>query len=157
MKAKDRSGDREQKDGPRQQYAALPWRVGDDGEIEILIATSRRARRWIIPKGWPIKGRKPHATAAAEARQETGLIGDIERSALGFYHYAKRRGNGAVVACRVEVFALKVTRRRRRWPEKGQRDTQWAPYRRAAELVEEIELREIILRFGETPPPDTSL
>jgi hypothetical protein len=32
---------------PLTQYAALPWRLGEG--VEILLATSRDTRRWIIP------------------------------------------------------------------------------------------------------------
>ncbi len=33
---------------PRQQYAALPWRLVGEG-VEILLASSRETRRWVIP------------------------------------------------------------------------------------------------------------
>ena len=51
----------------RLQYAAVPYRQRDDGTIEVMLVTSRETRRWIIPKGWPIGGAKPHASAAREA------------------------------------------------------------------------------------------
>ena len=54
---------------PRQQYAAMPWRLVGKG-VEILLASSRDTRRWVIPKGWPMKGRKPYMTAAIEARED---------------------------------------------------------------------------------------
>ena len=40
----------------REQIAALPYRLQHG--LEILILTSRETRRWIIPKGWPIRGKK---------------------------------------------------------------------------------------------------
>jgi 8-oxo-dGTP pyrophosphatase MutT (NUDIX family) len=46
------------------QYAALPYREAKKGRIEVLLITSHGAGRWLIPKGWPMKGRKPHETAA---------------------------------------------------------------------------------------------
>ena len=61
---------------PCRQYAAMPWRARNG--LEILLASSRETRRWIIPKGWPMKRRKPYATAAVEAHQEAGLVGKIE-------------------------------------------------------------------------------
>ena len=45
------------------QVAALPYRVTDAG-LEILLITSRRTHRWIVPKGWPAKGSTPSADAA---------------------------------------------------------------------------------------------
>lgn len=131
---------------PHAQYGALPWRIGED--IEIMLLTSRDTRRWVIPKGWPMKGRKPNATAAVEALEEGGLLGNIGKKSVGAYHYRKRLKNGAVLMCRVEVFPLRVLRQRKKWPEKGQRVTQWLPYVEAAEQVAEEELRELILAFG---------
>lgn len=38
--------------GIAQQYAALPWRISRDGFLEVLLVTTRRRSRWIVPKGW---------------------------------------------------------------------------------------------------------
>lgn len=134
---------------PRAQYAALPWRL-KDGRIEVLLATSRDTRRWVIPKGWPMKGRKPHIVAAIEAVQEAGLLGKIEKAKLGDYSYEKRLEGGAALECRVEVFPLRFLRQRKKWPEKKQRATQWFHFAVAAELVDESELRALILNFGQS-------
>ncbi len=131
----------------RIQYAALPWRVSE-GEIEILLVTSRDTRRWIIPKGWPMKGRKPHIVATIEAVQEAGLHGAIGKAKIGDYHYRKRLAADVSVECRVEVYALEVQRQRKKWPEKKQRATAWFAQALAAELVEEPELRALIRAFA---------
>jgi 8-oxo-dGTP pyrophosphatase MutT (NUDIX family) len=133
---------------PRMQYAALPWRLVEEKGVEILLATSRDTKRWVIPKGWPMKGRKPHIVAAIEAQQEAGLHGRIEKTKLGDYRYPKRLESGAAVECLVEVFALQVERQRKKWPEMAQRATYWFPYAVAADQVDEPELREIIRAFG---------
>ena len=59
------------------QYAALPYRIVRR-RVEILLITSRDTRRWVIPKGWPMKGLKPQDAAAVEAAEEAGLIGEVE-------------------------------------------------------------------------------
>lgn len=145
VKTKKKAGGAE----PRRQYAALPWRVSEDAGLEILLASSRRTRRWIIPKGWPMKGRKPYVTAAVEALQEAGLLGKIDKRKLGSYHYQKRLKNGATLLCRVDVFPLRVERQRKSWPEKSQRVTQWVAPAEAAELVHEPELSALIKAFAE--------
>ena len=61
---------------PRRQVGALPFRLGRDGKPKILLVTSRESRRWVIPKGWPMKGRKPFQAAAREAYEEAGLRGE---------------------------------------------------------------------------------
>ena len=72
---------------PRGQSAALPWRFGSDGEGEVLLITSRETRRWVIPKGWPMKGLKSPECAAREAYEEAGLEGEIRKKKLGVFHY----------------------------------------------------------------------
>jgi len=131
----------------RQQYAALPWRLVGES-VDILLASSRDTRRWVIPKGWPMKGRKPHAAAALEALEEAGLKGKIEKTKIGSFHYQKRLKNGAVILCRVDVFPMQVLRQAKHWPEQGQRVTQWFTYTDAAEEVLEAELKKLILAFG---------
>ena len=41
------------------QYGALPYRFTGAAALELLIVTTRQSKRWIIPKGWPIKGLTP--------------------------------------------------------------------------------------------------
>lgn len=129
------------------QYAALPYRLTN--QLEILLVTSRETRRWVIPKGWPMKGKKPHAAAAREALEEAGVTGRIGKSALGVYPYVKRLKNGAPAPCDVRVFPLEVLQERERWPEMGQRERRWFTVEGAAAAVDEPELAELILDFAE--------
>src|SRR5688572_19108780 len=91
----------------RVQHGALPYRVGRDGVVEILLVTSRGTRRWIIPKGWPIKGLKPARSAAREAYEEAGVRGAIGSKAIGSFVYDKWIEEGVSVPCEVGVFPLK--------------------------------------------------
>ncbi|MEO8115793.1 MAG: NUDIX domain-containing protein, partial [Phenylobacterium sp.] len=112
--------------------------------LKVLLITSRETGRWVIPKGWPMKGKRPHAAAAREAFEEAGVVGQIAKTALGDYGYDKRMKTGQTLPCRVEVFALKVTAQRRSWPEKDERTSQWFDWEEAAEAVEEDELASLI-------------
>ena len=78
----------------RRQVAALPYRFDMRGDLEVLLITSRETRRWVLPKGWPMPGRKPHRAAEQEAYEEAGLKGRISKVALGTYEYVKRLENG---------------------------------------------------------------
>jgi 8-oxo-dGTP pyrophosphatase MutT (NUDIX family) len=64
---------------------------------EVLLVTSRDTRRWIIPKGWPQKGKAPHRAAAREAFEEAGVVGAVGRRPVGSFAYEKRFKNGRVV------------------------------------------------------------
>ena len=128
------------------QYAALPYRAGD--ELEVLLITSRGTGRWVLPKGWPMKGKTAHAAAAREALEEAGVRGRIAKHAIGLYHYGKRLRTGAVLTCTVEVYPLAVERQMSRWLEQGQRTLRWFGSRDAANLVEEAELAALIEAFA---------
>src|SRR5262245_24557707 len=41
------------------QFGVIPWRISDRGTRQVMLLTSRETHRWVIPKGWPMKGRKP--------------------------------------------------------------------------------------------------
>ena len=132
------------------QYGALPYRLSRARSIELLLITSRETKRWIIPKGWPIKGLKPSDAAAREAYQEAGLRGIVGKKPIGEYHYEKAdRARGQTTSCRVIVFPLLVRRQRHEWPEYRQRKTKWVSLRKAASLVAEKGLRALILEFRE--------
>ncbi|MEP6968734.1 MAG: NUDIX hydrolase [Pseudomonadota bacterium] len=128
------------------QYAALPFRRSPD--LEILLVTSRETGRWVIPKGWPMKGASPSAAAAREALEEAGVAGRVAKSALGAYAYVKFLKSGLGMACKVKVFALEVVEQREDWPEKHQRMACWFPAAQAAAAVQERSLARIIRKFA---------
>jgi 8-oxo-dGTP pyrophosphatase MutT (NUDIX family) len=132
---------------PRTQYAALPWRKRDDGAVEMLLITSRESRRWVIPKGWPMKDKAPEAAAAQEAYEEAGVIGKSVRKSLGVYHYDKRLRSGRSQHVRVMVYPLEVREARDIWPEMAERDRLWSSPAEAAGLVDEPELRALLAKF----------
>ena len=130
------------------QFAALPWRISEGGTSQVMLLTSRETRRWVIPKGWPMKERKPAEVASQAAYEEAGLIGQIvSKRSLGRFHYGKLIGK-EVVLCQVRVFLFQVERQLDDWPEKGERETQWFEASEAARLVDEGGLAEIIGRFS---------
>lgn len=130
----------------RIQYAALPFRKTDI--VQVLLITSRETGRWVVPKGWPMKGRSPPKTAALEALQEAGVEGQIAAKPLGSYVYVKRGLGQKTWTCKVHVFPLAVRKERQRWREQHERVRQWFSVQEAAEAVEEPDLKDIILKFG---------
>ena len=130
-----------------EQFAALPWRRYPDGSVKILLITSRETRRWVIPKGWPMRDRTPGQAAAQEAYEEAGVVGETAAEPIGAYSYGKRLRDGSVQPVTVQVFALEVLVERLAFPEQGQRDKLWATAAEAAERVDEVELQAIIRDF----------
>ena len=132
----------------RVQYGALPYRLGAGLRPQFMLITSRETRRWVIPKGWPKKGKSPRYSAAREAFEEAGVVGADAKRTIGSFSYEKRMRNGGVVVCEVLVFALEVRRQNKQWPEKQERVVKWLSASQAAEKVKEPKLSAIINRLA---------
>lgn len=126
-----------------EQSAVIPYRVTPDG-IKILLITSSRRRRWIVPKGVIEVGLTAAASAAKEAYEEAGIRGEVSRAPIGRYEYPKWGGT-----CVVSVFLLDVQTILEAWPEASIRQRRWLPVDAAASAVEEPELRAMILAVPE--------
>jgi len=119
--------------------------------VEILLITSLNSKRWILPKGWPEPELGPAENAAREAFEEAGVMGTISAQPIGSYHYLKERKDGGGIPCRVEVFALAVTKQLDDWPEKSSRQLAWLPLDQAAARVAEPSLRQMLKDFSKSP------
>jgi len=147
MTAHDRlKAEAEPIDGARVQFAALPYRF-EAGELQVLLLTSRETGRWVVPKGWPIAGKKPHRSAAREALEEAGIEGEVGKKPLGAFVYWKRL-TGKFVLCHVWLFPLAVQNQRAEWREKGQRELRWVSPADAIGMVDEPGLADLILGFA---------
>jgi len=128
------------------QYGALPFSITEEGEMRVLLVTTRGRRDWIIPKGWPIRNLTASATAAREAYEEAGLVGAIVgEDPVGFYRYERQRNSGRATICEVAVFLFAVERQLHKWPEKSERKTRWFAPDEASKLVAPEGLADILL------------
>jgi len=134
------------------QVAAIPVRFGSQGSIEVLLVTSRETRRWVVPKGWPWRGIDDHDAAAGEAWEEAGIKGKSRRKSIGSFTYPKLR-NGKPQVLKVRTFLLEVKEEAEIWPEVAERKRKWFSVEKAAELVAEDELRELLLTLDELVGP----
>lgn len=132
---------------PRVQCAALPWRRNAAGEVEVMLITSRETRRWVIPKGWLMKGIGPGGSAAQEALEEAGVLGRLGKKTVGTYGYDKRLRSGRIQHVRVRVFALEVLGELDAWKEMAERERRWMAPDVAATLVEEAALQRLLAAF----------
>ena len=131
------------------QVAALPIRFAE-GELQVLLITSRGTRRWVIPKGWPMKGKKNWAAAAQEAKEEAGLLGKTYKRPVGEFLYFKARA-AHFDLCRVEVYVLGYEKRLDVYREKGQREARWFTLEEAAQAVEEPGLAALLSQVDFSP------
>jgi 8-oxo-dGTP pyrophosphatase MutT (NUDIX family) len=124
------------------QFAALPYRMRD-ADVEILLITTRKKRRWSVPKGWPMKRTAPHETAAIEAYEEAGVYGTIGKRPIGQFKKRRLKKKHAVL-CDVRIFPMEVEHEQENWPEKNERTRIWLAPRQAAKLVKTAGLRRAI-------------
>lgn len=128
----------------RQQVAALCYRGVGKGK-QVLLVTSRGTGRWIIPKGWPIRGKNGSQSAMQEAWEEAGVReGTTETAAIGSYTYDKQQSSGWSFPVETMVYPVAVETLEDEFPEVKQRERKWVSPRDAANLVQEPELKSIL-------------
>src|SRR5262245_1728923 len=132
----------------RVQYGALPYRLTAGSPPQFMLVTSRETRRWIIPKGWPKKGKLPHHSAAREAFEEAGVVGAVARRWVGSFSYEKRLTNAGAVVCEWRVCTLEGGGQDKQSAEKQDRVVKWLSASQAEEKVKDPKLTEIILRLA---------
>ena len=134
------------------QLGALCWRL-DQGQVQVLLVTSRETGRWVIPKGWPMTGKSPAEAALQEAFEEAGVLGRLGPM-LGDYAYDKVKHRDqpkvCLMPCRVQVHGVQVTDLADDFPEAHERQRAWVSLAEAAQRVDEPELKALILGFQPT-------
>lgn len=109
--------------------------------------TSRDSGRWVIPKGWSMKGKKPHEAAAIEAWEEAGVRGAVKKKPVGRYTYLKELDDGDIAPCVVDVFQIEADEVKAQFKERGQRVLEWVSPDEAARRVREVELKSLLVEF----------
>lgn len=133
----------------RTQFGTLVYRVQND-KTQVLLITTRRTKRWSIPKGWPMHGLTPAQAAAQEAWEEAGVRGTVFDQCLGVYAYSKTiktRGGHLPVPILVMVYPVQARKLSAKFPEAGQRRRKWYSPKKAAARINEPELAQIIRNF----------
>jgi len=125
------------------QSGVIPYRVRK-GELEILLITSRKERRWIIPKGIIERDFSARNSAAKEALEEAGVKGGVHSKLLGTYR-SRKWGR----TCTVKVYPMRVTRIYKVWDE-ADRDREWVSLKKALKLVRNGGLKRVIKKLPQT-------
>jgi 8-oxo-dGTP pyrophosphatase MutT (NUDIX family) len=121
------------------QIGALPLILSENGQIEVYLVTSRGGRRWIIPKGNPMRGLSACDVAALEAREEAGLIGTVLDFCLGEFTLRGRNKK-----CRVSVYPMIVEKELVHWDEVGERQWRRCDLKTARTLVDSRSLSALL-------------
>ena len=125
------------------QSGVIPYRVRK-GNLQILLITSRKERRWIIPKGIIESNYSARNSAAKEALEEAGVKGGVHSKLLGIYRHRKRGRT-----CTVKVYPMRVTRIYKVW-EEADRDREWVSLKKALKLISNDGLRQVMKKLPGT-------
>ncbi|MBB4349425.1 NUDIX domain-containing protein [Aliirhizobium cellulosilyticum] len=127
----------------KEQAAALCCRISSLREFQVLLISSLETNRWILPKGNIEFKEKAYRCAQREAFEEAGVEGKIKKRPLGCYRYLKDGG----IDTEVSVHLLRLILEQDIYPETGLRQKLWTSPAKAADLVLEPDLAEIIATF----------
>lgn len=122
------------------QVAALPWRVGDDGRLRVLMVTSRTNAKWMLPKGWRMSGKSDPEAALIEGQEEAGIDGIVAKVPVGSYRYIKLFDDGSTRPAQALIFPIRVTGEHAHWDEESQRMRKWFLPHKAAKVAFEPDL-----------------
>lgn len=128
---------------PALQVGALCLR-GRPGRREVLLVSSLGTGRWIIPKGWPMRGKSLAESALREAWEEAGVQGEVGAHPFGAFAYIKQRQAAAPQPCEVQVFIVRVRKLDDVFPEAGKRARRWVGPREAMAMVDEPGLKAML-------------
>jgi 8-oxo-dGTP pyrophosphatase MutT (NUDIX family) len=108
------------------------------GEPRVLIVTTRRRKRWVLPKGRVEDGERPSTAALREVREEAGVSGKL-RGRAGIAEYNTRGGR-----TRVEYFLFEYTRPTRKGGD-DKREIRWCAVEDAIMLLTYASARRVLL------------
>jgi 8-oxo-dGTP pyrophosphatase MutT (NUDIX family) len=128
------------------QYGALPYTILD-GQLVVLLITSRGRGKWIFPKGGLVSGMTPSQSAAREAYEEAGVEGDIEDRPIGSYILPVTAERPQPVE--VKIYPLRVAHQREDWQERGARYRHWAVLAEARRLITHDGLAELAVALAQ--------
>ena len=130
------------------QVAAIPFKYENDC-LKILLLTTRKKRKWIVPKGWPVDGLSLYESAKKEAMEEAGVSGSISKAPIGDFIHNKTISRGQKTPCKVITYSLLVTNQLLDWQEQKERSRQWCTICEAAERVSNRGLSKILRIISE--------
>ena len=112
--------------------------------MEILLITSIRKKRWIIPKGFIEFNLSAFESAKKEAYEEAGILGTNETVELGTFTTNKYGDSASIV-----VYSMEVEKFKDDYPEKNLRKRKWFSVEEAKEKIHFPEVGDMIVKLNE--------
>jgi 8-oxo-dGTP pyrophosphatase MutT (NUDIX family) len=120
------------------QSAVVPYRLTENS-VEILLITSLKKKKWIIPKGYVEYSLTPFESAKKEAYEEAGITGSNETEQIGEYVVENKFSKKLVLVYLMRVIALNED-----YPEKHLRKRKWFSIDEAIQTVDNEAIKKII-------------
>lgn len=125
----------------RSQTGVLPL-VGEGLSAKVVLITSRRRKKWILPKGLVEPNMTPQESALKEALEEAGVTGTIIcDEPVGSYSLFKSSRSWTV-----NIYRMSVRTVLNSWPEKDSRLRCIVGLHEAMQMLSNPSLREIVCR-----------
>lgn len=122
------------------QSGVIPYRIKGKKNIEVLLITSVKRQKWIIPKGYVEFNLSAFESAKKEAIEEAGVLGSNETLELGEFVVQKSFGKSYM-----KIFSMEVIKEFDDYLEKAKRKRKWFEIEEAAEKVAIPEITNMIL------------
>jgi 8-oxo-dGTP pyrophosphatase MutT (NUDIX family) len=123
------------------QSGVIPYRK-KDGELQVLLITSLRKKKWILPKGYIEFNLSPFESAKKEAYEEAGVTGSNETVEVGTFKVKRSIG-----LCNIIIYSMEVLEVLDEYPEKDLRKRKWFSVKDAASNISIAEVGEMILKL----------
>lgn len=121
------------------QLGILPYTF-IDRRLNLLLITSSSGNRWILPKGRQEPDMTPHEVAIMEAVEEAGVLGTLRQDLRTRCRMADGR--------HLQLYALKISKLLKSWPEENVRRRRLFPFRDALEMIGDPGLAGAVRRLG---------
>jgi len=125
------------------QSGVIPYRR-KNGELQVLLITSMKRKKWILPKGYIEFNLSPFESAKKEAYEEAGVIGANETVEVGSFRIKRSIG-----VCDIKVYSMEVIEVLDDYPDKELRKRKWFSVKDAADNISIPEVSGMILSLNE--------
>ncbi len=130
------------------QSAVIPYRSGVNG-LEILLISTRKGKKWTIPKGIIEQDLTEIESCLKEALEEAGVSGILLENKIGKYSYKKWGAK-----CRVSVYGLRVDLILDNW-EEDFRERKWVEIDKIQKYIMKNDLLDIIIKVKKHVPKNS--
>lgn len=125
------------------QSAVLPF-IKDGQTYKVVLVTTRKKKKWTIPKGIVEPDLDPVDSARKEAEEEAGIGGYIEPVVFDTFQYDKWGGT-----CHVKVYLMEVHEVLKEWPESDFREREFFTPENAARVIGRQEIKPVLQKFSD--------